>query len=788
MKHAYLHPRRSLIERESRLCYLNVPKAVETVKDFAVEWGKYGLEQSIDAKDAIYIQFKQLWDRETNMDLREQELQNAATFFELASPGMVQLLREGFSRETVNSLQDVADLFDHAKWVEAFATPDIFDDAVVLLQAPDMKAGPMGLIRSLPGAERKKLFAGYVDAFIPQEVRQKHDGTFGPNDAPPADREQTLADSKDTILESMNGMLGVADIADPASEQIARDVLDDRYAASGQVLTINGVDIPVKTNIDADMRKASRNIPSLVGIRDVQNMPGGSLLKGAAKLGIIGDPDIERYLEAGRIREREKSATIDRSSKEYRELSKLTTRQLSREAKTMKDVWTDMGGFEKLALIVAGVFALRSKAGQNIALLGAGYYFLAKFFGKMEKPFEPLEKLTGSTTKRFFDLPGIKDGRDKAGLYSPMDEQEAIAQGKIAADFLADDVREDVDASVTGFRLLYDMPMNELAQYVDIGDVTASGHKGILRTWDPTFRAKAKKLLAARGLDRRATDKFFDDLAGVKLPLPDAAKSAYGKDDVSVNAVETGDALVTVFYLQAANDPAKAADVKFVEAARSRVGSYDDILDENVTFNGRTANARTLMFDIARAGKQAASSETLGSFMSRRMGLVNPSPKQKEAVDESRFIEKREKLKERTHLGKDTKMTANVREPVVEVGQEDGLSLRAPITVTKEDFLKKTPQELSKMWIDALLPKLTEDIRKEFIAKYPNFDMRVSPTDPETIVYAGSDVTIPGLADLAETSVYKLAAAQPKRVFELYEAYATAIAGGVVPASKDPLE
>ena len=808
----FLFPRRqSCSDREHRFAHFDpvetAKNAAGAVADFTSEWGKWTLEKGSSGYGNIKETVKYYWQMDMRSDYREHLMQNTAQFFELASPDMLRLLNEGFQKESVDSFAALEDMLNHAKWIDAFSTPGIFDDAVKPMVAFTMKNGPLGLVLSVPAAERKKMYAGYVDRFIPQDIQAKHVGVFGPDLRGPA-HEDAVEASSAMLNDAMRDMLGSLDTppADPESRKLAIETLDNRYKFTGQTLSVNGTDVQDRANLKTDFQKITGGVPRLTDIRDLQSMATPSLLKGAAKLGIIGDVDVENYMELGRLREREIEAKNGESGRQIEDLTKVTKKELAREAMSMSDVFHNMGGFEKLALIVAGFFALQSKGIRNVALAGAGYYYFSKFVMKSDKPFDPLSKGARNITSIFFGLPGVKQAREAIGLTSNMTSQEAIDRGQVVSEFLTDDAKEQIDASVTGFRLLYDMPMNELARYVELGDFSGVAHKGVLRTWDPAFQIKARRMLEERGLDKGAIDRFFNDTSRTPIAVSPVDMKKLGTASLNWNSVETGDALVTAFYLSASDDPRLAADVQFVEEARAAYGgSYDAILDAPFTDRGgRTANAKQIFFDIARAGKDAATSETLGQFMAQRMGLRNPPKSQAEALEDSKFNRKKAELEGHTHeyevktgpapADKEkkkvlSKLTAVDKGNVVEVGQKDGLGIKLSVVLPKTEFIALSKAEIVDRWAKEMFAKK----KAELDAKGYMGGLPLAVTLSGEMVKYDSNNPDPSIGR-AETSVFTFVQQSADDIHQKYNDWfnanwvtpAVPLAPGVLPLNKDP--
>lgn len=680
---------------------------VGDVVDFATSWTNWGLENVggryyNDIKNTV----KYYWQVETRNDYRERLLQSTSQFFELASPDMLRLINDGLQKESVDSFAALEDMLNHAKWIDAFSVPDIFDNTKKPMEAFTMKSGPLGLVLSLPAAERKKMYAAYVDRFIPRQVQEEHVDIFGPDVAGPA-HEDAVEASSAMLNDSMRDMLGILDgvPVDGKSREIAAQTLSRRYADTvGKRVTIRD-GIPVEETLrgflHSDFDKLTGGVPTFRDIRDVQDMSGPSLLKGAAKLGVITDADIAEYANLARERSRERDVQLGETSRQRETLTQVTKKQLSREAMSMSDVWHNMGGFEKLGLIVAGFFALQSKGIRNVAIAGAGYYYLSKFFLKSEKPFAPLEKGTQGITSMFFNMPGVKEAREAVGLTTPLTAQESIARGQVVSDFLSKEAKEDIDRSVMGFELLHDMPLNEIAQYVEFGSFTAANEKAVLRTWDPTFQKKGRAVLEARGVSKQAIDRFFSDTSVGTLDVLNAADvRRLSVGTINANALQTGDALATVFYLVGARNRALAADVQFVDQARDAAGgSYDALPSTFTDRTGRTDDPRKIFADIARAGRDGADSQTLGQFMAERMGLRNPPKSQAEALEDSKFSRKRRELEMYAHPKYEVRLSAADRGNVVEVGEPSMMGMQNVLILPKTEFLKKSVEELVDIWI-----------------------------------------------------------------------------------------
>ena len=806
MIHFHSH-RHQVLGIEARLCHFSIPgyetmkNAAGAVADFTTEWGKWTLEKGASGYGNIKETVKYYWQMDTRNDYRERLLQNTAQFFELASPDMLRLINDGLQKESVDSFAALEDMLNHAKWIDAFSVPDILDDTKKPMEAFTMKNGPLGLVLSLPGIERKRMFATYVNRFVPSEVQQEYPDVFGSEPKGVA-HETAVGENVALLAGAMKTMLGsddppVASVA-PFAKTIAKESLSHRYVDTiGKRVTMrDGVPAEeiLRGFLHSDFDKLTGGVPTFRDIRDVQDMPGPSLLKGAAKLGVITDADIAEYANLARERSRERDVQLGETSRQRESLTEVTKKQLSREAMSMSDVWHNMGGFEKLALVVAGFFALQSKGIRNVAVAGAGYYYFSKFFLKSEKPFAPLEKGAQGITSMFFNMPGVKEAREAVGLTTPLTAQESIARGQVVSDFLSKEAKEDIDRSVMGFELLHDMPLNEIAQYVEFGSFTAANEKAVLRTWDPTFQKKGRAVLEARGVSKQAIDRFFSDTSVGTLDVLNAADvRRLSVGTINANALQTGDALATVFYLVGARNRALAADVQFVDQARDAAGgSYDALPSTFTDRTGRTDDPRKIFADVARAGRDGADSQTLGQFMAERMGLRNPPKSQAEALEDSKFSRKKKELEGYKHMDMPAKLSVIDKNNVVEVGRIDGLSLKSPIVMPKAEFLAKSVKEIAVQWVTPLIAKHKADILAAVPVGYAygrDFDAKAVAADAELVGFAPVlDIAAAGITlPVAETSAYKFIQVAPADILAKYEAYEKALAAGTPVTGKDPL-
>jgi hypothetical protein len=138
-----------------------------------------------------------------------------------------------------------------------------------------------------------------------------------------------------------------------------------------------------------------------------------------------------------------------------------------RAAETLGETFQNMGGVEKLLLLGVAGFML-AKSSKVRWLVGGltALYFGQKFLMKQDDPLnESWAPLLRKVTKKAQDGArgplasiGIKYDNEK------YDDAEMQSRIDIATRFLSDNAREQMNTSVTGFSLLGDMKLPDLAQ------------------------------------------------------------------------------------------------------------------------------------------------------------------------------------------------------------------------------------------------------------------------------------------------------------------------------------
>ncbi len=653
--------------------------STQAVGEVAIGTVKFGTDIGKDMLSGIY----NAWNRDAESEQVKNEYLLSVSEFSRTMPTSIQKIIElRFKKGERPSLQELAQLLDHQRWIELFKDPDMF--TADKTDEPVLSLGPKGIFLSLDEKGRKEMYFDYVNQLIPATVRDttmsqyigadtKIDPTTGkPDWVSKEEKIQTVYDNKDTVNRSMEAILGIKPIDDPNAEPEAFSLTDTalmhHYWRDGTRYDLDtGVELPfalTPTTIDAagnkvvqgyglkpqlihDFDRLSRGQPLLDDLSTVEKELPPSILKGAlhSNMRVITSADIPvlQHMLSERATERQ-SVSLDTREKVLK-ASDVQKLEHTRTAETLGETFSNLSGAEKAILIFLAYKAFKKMPGV-VTGLGA-LYFGQKLLGGEKDPlndsWKPLvQNLTGKF-KNFaqpaFDSIGLKNNFKK---YTNAEIQQRIS---IVEQYLTEVAKTDMDTSVAGFTILGDMKLSKLQSVFSISN---DGSLATIRYSDTPFKKEAQKIMEDHGLNPKTSERFFGGADPKNLRNPNDLSELSGKYGVDVthdytselgtntvnkHVLDAGHALSTVFYSLAVRRPEHKVAMKQIEYFRRTysLGTYQDLPDQEyeVDYNNDGVidhfNPRALYVYLVRAGEgEAAGMEmTLMEFMTSQLSQSN---------------------------------------------------------------------------------------------------------------------------------------------------------------------
>lgn len=784
IKYTMHHGRMNDLFREKRLCRLDIVDKGLDLGQRALEGMQWAIDMGIEKGSNLYNNLESRW-----LDYPEAERarkQQEISEFMLTTPVSIkQLIDQALDKNEDLTLEQVASLTDHATWLNAFKEQDILTDPNIKpLTALD---GPAGLIYSLTPEERATYFQDYIGSFIHTDIRDANEDVFGKKADAATARAQELIKpgNRDAAIGAVEGALGIKDVAGTGGreEALAKASLNRFYFREGgrapdgslypePTVLPDGTTVTDFTHgagerLGVDFGAALKRNPSAGSLdRLTRDLPP-SLLKGAFKMGILKNEDFKELNDLYMAKNHAESIQHLETGKKTMELSDVVKIEKAREAQTISDIFHNMSGIEKIVLIVGAVLAARTDLGKK-AMIGLGaVYFGQKFLFKNENPIDNtwspilqgLAKKSKDLTEPFRNLLGIETPNEKITARSLDTRINAVQT------FLTEHAREDLDSSVAGFTLLADMPLNQLAPYLIIGN---EGRSAYLDASSRDFQRIVKDLQKKNGLSTRSVNTFFGTEGTEKINDPTLIDKI-GFDKVNKNLLESGNALKVVFYKIATRNPAYKRDVMLIEQAASRKFDGYNFPPGSTVINGEEIDLQQRFEFLVLQGMKEADGTTLGDFIAQSISAKEgPSADEIEQINREKFAKKITEVREYEFDGKPANLDAKFEGDTVQVGIRKG-GIKRPITMKVSEFLNMKPEEIGQKWTEGAVALLKDDIKKNPTSLYPQFEVEAMG---EKVRY-GADLA--GLMPIAETPAYVLMRASTDEIYKKYDEWATTL-------------
>lgn len=517
------------IEREARLCFLDVPKNVPNPPQNVIT----RLEGFVD-RTANVIQTG-----------AEKAIAFGRDFPVLSTiaKGIYDVSQQNIDVKTQENL------VDRAEWVN---TLQIADEHWLTRQPPididrTRPVTPQMLFEAMTPAQRRTVFFEHVDLLIPEDARKKV--VKDPSFAPPDVRLDAIGnDGIKLYRRAMLGMLGIEKLDTPVDKDpraLAQESLQLHYATGHFPGTVT-------RGFEKDYTEALRR-NSLTGKEPFATMPQAlydklppSGFKGALMLGVIDTPKLRTMNKIFVEHEHDLRVSKADTARTLDELGGITKARMRKEAKGVAQIWGELGGFEKIALLAAGAFALRTKLGQGIGMIFGGAYFFHKFVLKDK---DPLKSWSNNAKNNLINP--IKEklspvlGPYKDDLLDPAGRSDIVHR------FLDSSDRKNMSPQALGLSVILDLPLDVLAtNFKSTGSGTFSLNLGNGGTIDDAVRIK---------------DPAMNRAYRVFTSSPDNRKMAT-------------EAIANVFYRIAKRNPMERRPVEVIERVMNRLPSGTTML------------------------------------------------------------------------------------------------------------------------------------------------------------------------------------------------------------------
>ncbi len=647
----------------------------ERLSRYVGDWTQWIKNAVGDTSIGILRGLKEGWDADSRSEaLKSQHMQQVSETLRIMPPKMRELLEEAFVKQPWEhpTLTELAPLFQLDTWSRAFETPNIFDQTKEpVVPMASLNDGPLGLIRSIDAIERKKLFFDYFQAIVPPEVGHVRDYQSdeakrameayhriveGRNQKEKIDYlfDDAHGDRLQKAQSTMGGVLGREDMlptatGNPDAYLIARSALNEHYWRSG-VREIDGTVLPIqyepyrgrmpdgtlrdfangpKVGLFGDVADAIGDGARGTDAEDLKKNLRPSFLKGALAMGVIDQADLaqietvlsNRAADALRVK-------ADRRN-EYLELSGVVRSEKAREAMNVYEAFSNMSGWEKLALIGAGVYLASQLPGWTAA--GAVLYFGTKIFANKDILLDTISPLAKKVVSFGPNL----------GT-SPMDSKEALQRIDLMQKFLSVHAKKDLDSATTGFSVLGDMKLQHLQASLILG--SDDGTMPLTATLDTGSAAFSflRSSLRGRGVRSGAQNFFFEgeqkivedpilhlettfkDRKGKALITDEEMKNAMKTVPFNKNLLDAGNALMVVFYKVAAKKDEYRDIAARIEQARKEEGdgTYESLPPNSRVVRGVRFNARKDFMFLVRKGMEDPPDQTLMEFVQQETNIA----------------------------------------------------------------------------------------------------------------------------------------------------------------------
>lgn len=580
---------------ENRLCYEQNQIESQTNTQGVARWlterlgknGEWIANRIIDVPIGVVQGLKNTWNG-SETEARLGAVWTKSVDFFRDAPVMRHLF-EHYDKEKLKALQfkELAHLTDHENWVRAFMDhgKDLFTEVKVSPNNTDPEGVKtvMNFANNLPVEDRRRVFIEYIDRYIPEHIQSREFGgvVADKKNTDPVERFKELQKQTEKFKhaqEALGAMLGVSkDLKNSnirysaAANTIAKDSLQHHYQLDAQ-----GTPLGPKESygLFEDYRDALR-YHRLSGLPVIATSPGAlkqaippGLLKGAMELGLVNSTTLEKMkTPAMQDLEHDKSLAIGDAMANIDAIKGQTRERLQKEGLDAAGVWKGLGGFEKLILIIAAIYGTYKRPG--IALGLTALYFGRKFLFKDQ---DPLKTWSGWTQK---GVDWVKDKNadlwEKAGYRKEdapgMDLDPADMAARMV-EFLPETDRKTMEIQATGYGLLAEVPLEIIAKNFEMGG--AKGEHWTLQTGEGTT------------LDEYLSSKVDPRYSkGGKTGKEKNPMDPY-RDFLCKNTPEISDAIGSLFYMVARNDPSRLSieDIELVEKVRRmlpRGTSYADL-------------------------------------------------------------------------------------------------------------------------------------------------------------------------------------------------------------------
>ncbi len=436
MKTHYLHRRDMLrIEREARLCF-GSPEAPKNI---------------ISRLDGVL-------DKTANVI---QTAGEKTAEFVMDFPVLSTIVKDVYNagQEHIDTKTQET-LVDRGAWAKTLQSADLF---TLLEQAPLSidRTHPVTtdqLFLAMSPEQRRAVFFEQVDFLIPQGVKDNYElNQYNSTE----ERVKDLgASGIERYRRAMLGILGLNKLdtkIDAGAHELAKTSLEQHLLTGHFPGTVSrGLDLGYAEAL-------KRN--SLTGKEPFATLPQAlhgnlppSALKGALTLGVIDAP-ILRKLNKIFIEHEHDGDVLETSLAGREELKSITEKRLRKEAKGVADIWRELGGFEKLALVAMGALALSTKVGRGIAMIFGGAYFFNKFVLKDKDPLKSWSK----NAQRNLINPVKKALSPVLGPYEA-DQLDPATRAGIVTKFLDSFDRKNMEEQGMGLLIMLDLPLDILAR------------------------------------------------------------------------------------------------------------------------------------------------------------------------------------------------------------------------------------------------------------------------------------------------------------------------------------
>lgn len=618
------------LEREKRLCFVERPsdtpqergvtkKALDAVSGAVgviMEWTTYYTAElaAFLAKTTVSIPIgflkglDEAWqNNRASADIIKQDAIQAASFFR-----HFPLIGKYFEGMQFEDVQSYRNLTNNLQWIEAFNDLSVFNKPVIDI-ADRNSVTPKDMLMSLRPEERKMMYMNFTDSVIPAHV-------LGQNGLPVAGSYRTATERFDAMDREQHVMLngalkGIFDATDVKAidgraQSMAKQALNAMYRPE---LALH--DLPLKgLQDDYSDAIAGAGFAGLRGGRtSAANLESSvyapATLRAALKLGVVRNEHLQflsRGMEKGEFRESSVKGNVRHN---LNVLTGIVETDRRRDALGVREIFENMSGVEKLILLGGTAWALTTRFGRGIAGAGALLYFGMKFGFKDPDPI----KTASGWINNILTLNGRVPNDAMPG--GPTDPRRKVDSMMAFLKEFDPQGYNRLEMQATGFSLMGDMRMSDIAQQVSIfGDPTKetmsmSLNIPGLRNGLETVRKQSKW--------KTSIDSFFMDPASMQ---------------------ELGNGFGYVFYKLASENPANFEVAQKLNDAMRKLPAALTIADlpcvaekfSNQTMRGAALEANQLYMRLVMLGQNAASTDrrSLGDVVASLTRVPQNSPRQ----------------------------------------------------------------------------------------------------------------------------------------------------------------